>query len=205
MVPFMPSRYRIILAWSSIVLAVILLPSCSDSAAIAKELEFVRQTTKSAESKMFDIVTETKSPEPDLGKIAALASGAISDLHSIDSSTESASRHLTGVKDVTPAWMEMLIWLSIAAAIVAVVVLAWRFGIDRFVASLLSWIRFPSRDATAAKMDADAEAESPTPALRESIAAKRASSPRYDLEYRKHRRSLDAESGRIVRKETNKP
>ena len=200
MIPFMPSRYRIILAWSSIVLAVILLPSCSDSAAIAKELAFVRETTKAAEVKMQDIVAETTAPEPDLGKIASLASGAISDLHSIDSSTESASRHLTGVKDVTPAWVEMLIWLSIAAAIVAVVVLAWRFGIDRFVASILSWVRLPSREATAAKLDAEAESTNSTPVLRESIAAKRATSPRYDIEFRRHKKAMDAEAGRAARK-----
>lgn len=200
MVPFLPSRYRIILCWASVAIAFLFVVSCSDSAAIAKELAFVRETTKAAEVKMQDIVAETTAPEPDLGKIASLASGAISDLHSIDSSTESASRHLTGVKDVTPAWVEMLIWLSIAAAIVAVVVLAWRFGIDRFVASILSWVRLPSREATAAKLDAEAEADGSSTTIRESIAAKRASSARYDIEYRKHRRALDAEAGRSARK-----
>lgn len=201
MIPYLPPRLRICLHWAEMAVCLLALGSCSDSAAIAKELAFVRETTRHAEAQIVEIVAETQAPAPDLGKIANLASVAVSDLHSIDSSTEAASRHLTGVKDVTPWWASMITWVAAAAAIVAVVVLAWRFGLDRLVAALLSWVSIPSPSARAAKLDADALAESPTPQLRESIAAKRTSNARYDLEFSKRQRSLDAESGRAARKE----
>lgn len=200
MIPFLPPRLRIVLAWSSMALACLLLASCSDSAAIARELAYVRETARSAEESMLAIVDEVKAPEPDLALVANLASSAIADLRSIDSATESANRHLTGVKDATPWWASMLTWLAACGAIVAVVVLAWRLGLDRLVAAALSWVSVPSPWARAAKVDADALAESPTPQLRESIAAKRAANARYDVEFQRRQRSLDTESGRAARK-----
>lgn len=202
MIPYLAPRWRIILGWASMAIAVVLLSSCSSTAAIANALGDVRETAKSAAEKQDAIIAEATATEPDLKAIANLASATKSDLHTIESYTESASRHLTGAKDITPAWLSAVLWIAAAAVVLGVVVLLWRTGLDRFVASLLSLFSVPSKSATAAKLDADALAESPTPALRESVAAKRASSHRYDIEFQKRKRRLDEASGAAVRKET---
>lgn len=90
---------------------------------------------------------------------------------------------LPDVEARTPAWMSMLMWMAGAVVAVAVCIILWQTGIGRTIKVLLGWIPAPiEREAKLLKdvMDPNRQED-----LREFVAARRASSPLFDLAWRK--------------------
>jgi|TARA_Y100000034_G_C6896521_1_gene413464 hypothetical protein len=103
---------------------------------------------------------------------------------------ESASEirtDLHGVKDITPWWASMLQQLSVAAIIVATIVLLWQTGIGMFVKKIF-WsvgLFIPKRAMRSAEVDLKATDENHPLSYRESIAVRRTSDSAYEYARKK--------------------
>lgn len=100
---------------------------------------------------------------------------------------------LPDVEAKTPAWMSMLIYVAWAGIAVAVCVILWQTGIGVTVKKLLGYIPAPiEREARLLRdvMDPNRQED-----LREFVAARRASSPLFDLAWRKTNNSSAAPIG----------
>lgn len=90
---------------------------------------------------------------------------------------------LPDVEAKTPAWMSMIIYLAWAGLAIAVCVILWQTGLGRAIKVLVGWIPAPvEREARLLRdvMDPNRKED-----LREFVAARRASSPLFDLAWRK--------------------
>lgn len=97
---------------------------------------------------------------------------------------------LPDVEARTPTWMTMLMWLAGAVVAIALCVILWQTGIGRAIKVLLGWIPAPiEREARLLKdvMDPNRQED-----VREFVAARRASSPLFDLAWRKANAQPDA-------------
>lgn len=111
--------------------------------------------------------------EADAGRSRAEAN--IKDSHRI-------MRELTGVEDQHP-WLDSLVWVAGAVALVAVAVIIWQTGLGTFVRVAIGWLprrKVQEADLAVSMLD-EGKAEGP----REFIAAKRAADPVFDAAYRK--------------------
>lgn len=90
---------------------------------------------------------------------------------------------LPDVEAKVPAWMSMLIYMAWAGIAIAACVILWQTGIGVAIKRLLGWIPAPiEREARLLRdvMDPNRQED-----LREFVAARRASSPLFDLAWRK--------------------
>lgn len=90
---------------------------------------------------------------------------------------------LPEVEAKTPAWMSMIMYLAWAGIAIAVCVILWQTGLGRAIKVLVGWIPAPvEREARLLRdvMDPNRKED-----LREFVAARRASSPLFDLAWRK--------------------
>ena len=114
---------------------------------------------------------------------------AIGDAEVVDRSSEIlklvADIHATlpEVEAKVPAWMSMLIYMAWAALAIAVCVILWQTGIGMAIKRLLGWIPAPiQREATLLRdvMDPNRKED-----VREFVAARRASSPLFELAWKR--------------------
>ena len=90
---------------------------------------------------------------------------------------------LPDVEAKVPAWMSMLIYMAWAALAIAVCVILWQTGIGMAIKRLLGWIPAPiQREATLLRdvMDPNRKED-----VREFVAARRASSPLFELAWKR--------------------
>lgn len=92
---------------------------------------------------------------------------------------------LGGVEDKTPAWMSMLTYISLAAVLVAVVVILWQTGIGMAIRIAIGWI--PRKPRQEAELAANMLDPSKPENAREFIAAQRASDPYFNAAFVKAR------------------
>jgi hypothetical protein len=97
---------------------------------------------------------------------------------------------LSGVEDKTPAWIGMMVWIAIAAVLVASAVILWQTGIGTAIRVAIGWI--PRRKAAAAALAVDMLDPSSPEGDREYIAAQRAQDPLFDAAYRRAKKQKEA-------------
>jgi len=100
----------------------------------------------------------------------------------IKEATKTIHESIAGVQDVVPAWMILIQWILIVAAISGGIFLLSASGLLTVIRLAINWIPRPKRveaSLAAAALD-PAQAES----TREWIAAKRASDPLFDRAYK---------------------
>ncbi len=171
-------------------LACLLLIGCSNVKAIGDAAGNINNHAARIEQDATEIATAAGSTEPDMGKVAALASRIKSDASSIRAEVNVVTSNLGGVKDEGSQLLDTLKWLAIAAALVAVLAIAWRFGLDRLVYSLIALSGIPTAAKRQAEMDAAAIDDTKNETQRESIAAQRGRNPLYDIEFERARKRL---------------
>jgi hypothetical protein len=124
----------------------------------------------------------------------------------ITDEADKARTALHGVEDTTPWWGRTLGNLAIAGVLIALVILLWQTGIGFVIKRICYAIGLLIPRSTRASAALDAEAVVRRRACseqREAIAAKRASDPAYDAEFKrqKKRKQRDEASRHAVRKE----
>jgi hypothetical protein len=97
---------------------------------------------------------------------------------------------LSGVEDKTPAWIGMMVWIAIAAVLVASAVILWQTGIGTAIRLAIGWI--PRRKTVAASLAVDMLDPSSPEGDREYIAAQRAQDPLFDAAYRRAKKQKEA-------------
>jgi hypothetical protein len=90
---------------------------------------------------------------------------------------------LPDVEAKTPAWISMIIYLAWAALAIAICVILWQTGIGKAVKLLLGYI--PAPIEREAKLLRDVMDPNKDEDLREFVAARRSSSPLFDLAWKK--------------------
>ena len=85
---------------------------------------------------------------------------------------------VSGVRDITPAWMSLLMWLAGSVIAVAAIVLIWQTGIGSAIRIAIGWI--PRRKLVDAELAQATLDENNPVTMREYIAARRASDPLFD-------------------------
>lgn len=96
----------------------------------------------------------------------------------IDKEASDISEALTGVKDITPWWADMLMKLAVAGSVIGVCFLLWYTGIGSFIKGVIGYVT-PAKRKEAAIAAAAFDVNDPT-TLREFIASKRAGDPEFD-------------------------
>lgn len=167
-----------------------LLAGCSNVAAIGEAAGNINSHAARIEERAQSIINEATKPEPDFELIVFDASQVKSDASSIRSEVNAITANLGGVRDEGSQLLDTLKWVAIAGVLIAVVVIGWRFGLDRLVYGLIAMTGIPTAAKRQAEMDAAVIDEGSNESVRESIAAKRASSPLYDLEFKRARKRL---------------
>ena len=97
---------------------------------------------------------------------------------------------LPDVEAKVPMWMSMLIYRAWAALAIAVCVILWQTGIGMAIKRLLGWIPAPiQREATLLRdvMDPNRKED-----VREFVAARRASSPLFELAWKRAQEQVPA-------------
>lgn len=172
------------------IVAVAMLCGCSNVKAIGDAAGNINNHAASIEGDAAEVATEAAATEPNLSRIAELAARIKSAASSIRAEVNVVTSNLGGVKDEGSQLLDTLKWLAIASAIVAVLVIAWRFGLDRLVYSLIALSGIPTAAKRQAEMDAAALDEGSSETIRESIAVKRTASPLYEAEFKRARKRL---------------
>jgi len=116
---------------------------------------------------------------------------AKSNQHQIKDEADKARTALHGVEDTTPWWGRTLGNLAIAGVLIALVVLLWQTGIGFVIKRLCYAIGLLIPRSTKASAALDAEAitrRRACPEQREAIAARRASDPAYDAEFKRQQK-----------------
>jgi hypothetical protein len=90
---------------------------------------------------------------------------------------------LPDVEAKTPAWMSMIIYLSWAGIAIAVCVMLWQTGLGKAIRVMLGWI--PAPVAQEAQLLRDAIDPNRKESMREFVAARRASSPLFELAWKR--------------------
>jgi hypothetical protein len=163
---------------------------CSNVKRIGEAAGNINNHAARIESNAQDIVEQATAPEPDLAAIAATASQIKSDASSIRAEVNVVTANIGGVKDEGSQLLDTLKWLAIAGVLVAVIVIAWRFGLDRLVYGLIAMTGIPTAAKRQAELDASTLDDASNETIRESIAAKRARDPLYDEEFKRARKRL---------------
>jgi hypothetical protein len=94
---------------------------------------------------------------------------------------------VSGVKDTTPWWADMISYGFIALAIIGVCVLLWYTGIGTFISKIFYSLGLfiPEKKLQQAKVLAEAKDETDPTTIREAIAVLRASDPAFNAAYKK--------------------
>jgi hypothetical protein len=131
---------------------------------------------------------------------------AKSNQHQIKDEADKVRTALHGVEDTTPWWGRTLGNLAMAGVLIALVILLWQTGIG-FVIKRMCYaigLLIPRSTKSSAALDAEAVVRRRACSeQREAIAAKRASDPAYDAEFKrqKKRKQRDEASHHAVQKE----
>jgi hypothetical protein len=158
--------------------------SCSHTAAIADSAARISTAAVDIEKRSEFIAESAASPSPDLPAIVHNASSIASAARSIQSEANAVTHHVASVTDKQSELLRVLWWIAVAAVIISIVVLAWRFGLDRLVYRIVALLPIPTKTRSMAELDAQVLDENKPEELREAIAARRASDPLYDAEFR---------------------
>lgn len=92
---------------------------------------------------------------------------------------------IPGVKDRVPEWVTMLLWGSVAVAVVGLAVILWQTGLGTAIRVAIGWI--PRKTRVDAELAVAMMDPGKTEDAREYIAARRASNPLFDSAFRKAR------------------
>jgi hypothetical protein len=90
---------------------------------------------------------------------------------------------LSGVKDITPWWANLIQYGFIAIIFIGIVIILWQTGIGQAIRVAIGWI--PSNKKKEAALAQSVLDESKPEGIREWIAAKRLSDPEFDAAWRK--------------------
>tara|TARA_R110002012_G_C11529940_1_gene600366 strand:+ start:350 stop:937 length:588 start_codon:yes stop_codon:yes gene_type:complete len=142
-----------------------------DELASSSEARFIKAGDLEGAAEQQLIQTEATEGQYDQFTISEYASDIRTNLH--------------GVEDIVPWWATMLGRISIAVAIVAVLIFLWRSGILSLIKSAV-WgigLLIPKQSKREVNLDLKAMSAESAVTMRETVAAKRASDPAYAAAY----------------------
>ena len=90
---------------------------------------------------------------------------------------------LSGVKDITPWWANLMQYGFIAIIFIGIVIILWQTGIGQAIRLAIGWI--PSNKKKEAALAQSVLSDKNPETVREWIAAKRLSDPEFDAAWRK--------------------
>jgi hypothetical protein len=97
--------------------------------------------------------------------------------------TKDIASAISGVKDVTPWWANLMQYGFVAIIGIAIVVILWQTGIGQAIRVAIGWI--PSNKRKEASLAKSVLDDNKPENIRELIAAKRLSDPEFDAAWRK--------------------
>jgi hypothetical protein len=97
--------------------------------------------------------------------------------------TKDIASAISGVKDITPWWANLIQYGFIAIIFIGIVIILWQTGIGQVIRVAIGWI--PSNKKKEAALAQSVLDESKPEGVREWIAAKRLSDPEFDAAWRK--------------------
>lgn len=97
--------------------------------------------------------------------------------------TKDIADAISGVKDITPWWANLIQFGFIAIIGIAIVVILWQTGIGQAIRVAIGWI--PSNKRKEASLAQSVLDDTKPEGIREWIAAKRLSDPEFDAAWRK--------------------
>lgn len=175
--------------------------ACSNVRAIGTAAGNVNNYLAKIEEAQAFIMTEASKPDPDLASIVQAASQSKSWASSSRSEINIVFTNLGGTTDEHSPWAATILWLAICGAIIALTVIAWRFGLDRLCYAVISWLPVKTKTKDAAAEDAATlaavEREDNGIVLhraREDIAVKRSKSKHYEEAFKAARKAQVKES-----------
>lgn len=91
-------------------------------------------------AKAQDIAASAASDAPDLPMIVAAASQIASDANSIEAEAQTVAVHAGNVEDSQSQWVTLIEYVSVAAIVIALVVLSWYWGLGNLLRPLFARI-----------------------------------------------------------------
>jgi len=105
----------------------------------------------------------------------------------IIAATDAVVQALPGIRDLTPWWANVVVWVMVALSVLGVALLLWMTGVGAFVKRALAGLglMIPARVQSEASLAADVMDKADPAQVRELVAAMRASDPVFDQAFRR--------------------
>lgn len=177
-----------------LVLSFIILFGCSSIREISSSNQNIQDNAIKSKEKFEYINEETGGTKaPDIIKIHEASSQGILEQTNIIEETKDIVQATTGVKDITPWWSQMIVYVMVCLSILGVVFGLWYLGIGHLTRSLFLKLGFvSSAKKDEAKLFLDALDTSNKTTIEEAIAALRARDAELDSAFKKEKKVRNA-------------
>ncbi len=177
-----------------LVLSTVILFGCSSVKEISSSNQNIQDKAIQSKEKFEFIHEETRGPEvPDFIKIHEVSAQGILEQTYILKETKDIVQATTGVKDITPWWSEMIVYVMVCLSILGVIFGLWYLGVGHLTKALFMRIGFISAaKKDEAKLFLDALDTSNKTTIEEAIAALRARDTELDLAFKKEKKVRNA-------------
>ena len=167
----------------------VLFTGCSSVREIASSNQKISENANKSKDNFEYIAEETGgTKEPDVVKIHEASTQGILQQTNILEETKDIVKATTGVKDITPWWSEMIVYVMIALSILGVVFGLWYLGVGHLTKALFSRFGFISTEKKdQAKLFLDALDKDNKTTVEEAVAMLRANDVSLNRAFKKEK------------------